>query len=121
MTAASSICRIRLSCSTTASTSNWKALGIAVLLRLGDTPDRSLLRSYRVSTNWQTCERVGAADRRDHQRQPRFTRLWLVMEVLNGRALPALHTRDRDRQGPDGGRRLEQPGPAAGCFGLYRG
>src|SRR6516162_11603010 len=29
MTAASSICRIRLSCSTTVSTSNWKALAIA--------------------------------------------------------------------------------------------
>src|SRR5258707_1895164 len=36
MTAASSICRIRLSCSTTGPTSNWKALAIAVLLRLGD-------------------------------------------------------------------------------------
>ena len=32
MTAASSICKIRLSCSTTLSTSNWKALAIAVLL-----------------------------------------------------------------------------------------
>src|SRR5215469_16893648 len=36
MTAASSIWRIRLSCSTTGPTSNWKALAIAVLLRLGD-------------------------------------------------------------------------------------
>src|SRR5215469_18339191 len=103
MTAASSICRIRLSCSTTVSTSNWKALGIAVLLSLGGTPDRSSLRSYRVSTNWQTCERVEAADRRDHRRQPRFARLWLVMEVFDGRSDPALHTRDRGRQGPAGG------------------
>src|ERR1700720_337513 len=37
MTAASSICRIRLSCSTTGPTSNWKALAIAVLLRPGDS------------------------------------------------------------------------------------
>src|ERR1700719_4540935 len=36
MTAASSICGIRLSCSTTGPTSNWKALAIAVLLRPGD-------------------------------------------------------------------------------------
>src|SRR3984893_543276 len=37
MTAASSICGIRLSCSTTGPTSNWKALAIAVLLRPGDS------------------------------------------------------------------------------------
>src|ERR1700756_4481762 len=37
MTAASSICRIRLSCSTTGPTSNWKALAIAVLFRPGDS------------------------------------------------------------------------------------
>src|SRR5271166_5615736 len=45
MTAASSICRIRLSCSTTGPTSNWKALGIADLLRLGDFPNQSTLNS----------------------------------------------------------------------------
>src|SRR5215469_736730 len=39
MTEASSICRIRLSFSTTASTSNWKARGIAVLLQISRRDD----------------------------------------------------------------------------------
>src|SRR5712671_68903 len=52
MTAASSICRIRLSCSTTGPTSNWKALAIAVLLRLGD-----FLISRRLYYDWASTDR----------------------------------------------------------------
>src|ERR1700720_1789968 len=52
MTAASSICRIRLSCSTTGPTSNWKPLAIAVLLRLGD-----FLISRRLYYDWASTDR----------------------------------------------------------------
>src|SRR6202040_155813 len=53
MTAASSICRIRLSCSTTVSTSNWKALAIAVLLPRSEIPDHryDTIGFYRLATS----------------------------------------------------------------------
>src|SRR6516162_6483293 len=60
MTAASSIWRIRLSCSTTGPTSNWKALAIAVLLRLGHFPNQSPLEYYRVSTDQQRVSGLGS-------------------------------------------------------------
>src|SRR3984893_17359231 len=69
MTAASSICRIRLTLSTAVSTSNWKALAIAVLLRLGRSPDQSPLQFYRVSTDWQQAS--GFDGRRVHRDRKR--------------------------------------------------
>src|SRR6266853_4895539 len=57
MIAASSICRIRLSCSTTGPTSNWKALAITVLLRLVDFPNQAPLNS----TGFQPTGNEGAA------------------------------------------------------------
>jgi hypothetical protein len=55
---ASSICKIRLSCSTTGPTSNWKALAIAVLLRLGDFPNQSPL--FQSTGNERAGQRLDA-------------------------------------------------------------
>src|SRR5271169_1348466 len=45
----------------------------------------------------------------------------MAKEVFDGCSDPAVHSRERDRQGPDGRRRLEQPRSASGFIGLYRG
>src|SRR5437868_2364095 len=63
MTAASSICRIRLSCSTTVSTSNWKALAIAVLLPRGEIPDH---RYHTIGLQPTGNEQAGSSARRTH-------------------------------------------------------
>src|ERR1700730_15187422 len=69
MTAASSICRIRLTLSTAVSTAKWHPLAIAVLFRFGRSPDQSPLQFYRVSTDWQQAS--GFDGRRVHRDRKR--------------------------------------------------
>src|SRR5258707_13201549 len=89
MTAASSICRIRLSCSTTGPTSNWKALAIAVLLRLGDFLisryyDWASIDRQRVSGLGSTHGPLGEETERRQRRRAGAALVWNNRETEMG-------------------------------------